>query len=62
MYQLIPEFNDIIITFTEQNGRPLEIEDNITKNTSKDMDFCHLREIYQTNMAKNYLLISQKQY
>ena len=61
MYQRIPEFNDIIITFMEQNGRPLEIEDNITKNTSKDMYFCHLREICQTNMAKNYLIISQKQ-
>ena len=24
-----PEFDDIIITFTDQNGRPLEIEDKI---------------------------------
>ena len=23
------EFDDIIITFTDQNGRPLEIEDNL---------------------------------
>ena len=50
------EFDDIIITFTDQNGRPpkpnstlLIINRNDTllyRKSSKDMDFCHLQEIY----------------
>ena len=54
------EFDDIIITFTDQNGRPLEIEAEanstlliinrndtlLYRKSSKDMDFCHLQEIY----------------
>ena len=27
------------------------------KNTSKDMDFCNLQEIYQTNMEKKYWIL-----
>ena len=32
------------------------------EHTSKDMDFCHSREIYPTNIQKNYwkLLVKQK--
>ena len=29
--------------------------------TSKNIDFCHLREIYLTNMGKNYSILLQKQ-
>ena len=32
-----------------------------TKNISNDMDFFHLREIYLTNMEKNYLILLLKQ-
>ena len=69
------EFDDIIKIFTDQNGRPLEIEDKvnltllINKQKSyvplqnqeeimpKDMNFCHLREISQTNMGRNYWIL-----
>ena len=28
---------------------------------SKDIDFCHFREIYSTNMEKHYYILLQKQ-
>ena len=31
------------------------------ENTSNDMDFCNSREIYPTNMGKNYWILLQKQ-
>ena len=71
------EFDEIIITFTEQNGRRLEIDDkgNLilliemtryslelrTRKYIKDMDFCHSREICLTNMRKQYWRLLQKQ-
>ena len=66
------DFVKIIITFTDENGRPLEKEDKINliiskkqisieanilqnqerENMLRDMNFCHLLEIYLRNMAK----------
>ena len=71
------EFDEDIITFTDQNGRLLEIEDKliwhwllinrndmlpIEPGTRKYVnDFCHLRQIFLTNMGKNYGMQIQKQ-
>ena len=67
------KFDKIIITFTDQNGRPVEIKDKVNltflinrddalfyetknkKNTSTNMDFCHLQEIYPTTTEKQLL-------
>ena len=62
------EFDEDIIIFTDQNGRLLEIEDKliwhwllinrndmlpIEPGTRKYVnDFCHLRQIFLTNMGK----------
>ena len=57
------EFDEIIITFTDQNSRPLE-EDKVNlkllilwnqeqENPSKNTDVCHLQEIYLTNIEKS---------
>ena len=34
--------------------------DSRTKITSRDMGFCHSREIYLTNMGKSYWALLQK--
>ena len=65
------------IIFTDQNGRLLEIEDKliwhwllinrndmlpIEPGTRKYVnDFCHLQQIFLTNMGKNYGMQIQKQ-
>ena len=69
------DFDDITITFTVQNPRPLQIEDKAnlkllidrddklfyrTMNNKvclKDMDSCHSKEIYLTNMENNYRML-----
>ena len=53
------EFDESVIAFTDQNGRPLEIIYSIalrTRKYVKGMDFYHLQEIYQTNIKNNYLI------
>ena len=62
------EFDEIIITFMDQNGRPLEIEDKVnlklltmrqysieprTRKYFKDINFYHLRAIFITNTTNN---------
>ena len=42
------EFSFIEIWFTDQNNRPLEIEDMY-----RDMAVCHLQEILEINMVNN---------
>ena len=53
------EFDEIIITFTDQNRKLLEVEGKVNlnqekENMLKDIDFYHLPETYQTNIKNNY--------
>ena len=60
------EFGDIIIKFTDQNGRPLETEDQVNlklliilqnkeqENMLNDGFFFHLQEIFLINIENNY--------
>ena len=71
-------FDEIIIKFMDQSGRPLEIKDKVNltllinkqklldilqnqeqENMLKDMDFCHLREVFLTNIENNYWIHDQ---
>ena len=59
------EFDEIIITFMDQNCRPLinnclSINKNdmlFYRTNKKNMNFCHSREIYQTNTENDYWIL-----